>query len=105
MNLDQPIPLVIEQKQKPASTKSVQQPCPKLLKEDNRKYNILNKFRCVVGKSYVKLSLDNKWNLILFFSAQEIPLLHNYDTVQWIMVVQVLIFLASLQKAYFYLKI
>ncbi|DAA29962.1 TPA: family with sequence similarity 186, member A-like [Bos taurus] len=45
LNLDQPIPLVIEQKQKPASTKSVQQPCPKLLKEDNRKYNILNKFR------------------------------------------------------------
>lgn len=42
---------------------------------------------------------------MLFFSAQEIPLLHNYDTVQWIMVVQVLIFLASLQKAYFYLKI
>nr|XP_019815356.1 PREDICTED: protein FAM186A [Bos indicus] len=45
LNLDQPIPLVIEKKQKPASTKSVQQPCPKLLKEDNRKYNILNKFR------------------------------------------------------------
>ncbi|XP_044797921.2 protein FAM186A [Bubalus bubalis] len=45
LNLDQPIPFVIEKKQKPASTKSVQQPCPKLLKEDNRKYNILNKFR------------------------------------------------------------
>ncbi|XP_070226215.1 protein FAM186A [Bos mutus] len=45
LNLDQPIPLVIEKKQKPASTKSVQQPCPKLPKEDNRKYNILNKFR------------------------------------------------------------
>ncbi|XP_010856375.1 PREDICTED: protein FAM186A [Bison bison bison] len=45
LNLDQPIPLVIEKKQKPASTKSVQQPCPKLLKEDNREYNILNKFR------------------------------------------------------------
>lgn len=105
MNLDQPIPLVIEKKQLPASTKSVQQPYLKLLKEDKRKYNILNKFRCVVGKTYIKLSLDNKWNLMLFFSAQEIPLLHNYDMVQWIMVVQVLIFLASLQKAYFYLKI
>lgn len=40
-----------------------------------------------------------------FFSAQEIPLLHSYDMVQWILVVQVLIFLASLQKAYFYLKL
>lgn len=38
-------------KQIPASTKSVQQPCSKLLKEENRKYNILNKFRCVVGKT------------------------------------------------------
>ncbi|XP_068827526.1 protein FAM186A [Capricornis sumatraensis] len=45
LNLDQPIPLVIEKKQIPASTKSVQQPCSKLLKEENRKYNILNKFR------------------------------------------------------------
>ncbi|XP_052496507.1 protein FAM186A [Budorcas taxicolor] len=45
LNLDQPTPLVIEKKQIPASTKSVQQPCSKLLKEENRKYNILNKFR------------------------------------------------------------
>nr|XP_020763824.1 protein FAM186A isoform X4 [Odocoileus virginianus texanus] len=45
LNLDQPIPLVIEKKQIPASTKSVQQPYLKLLKEDKRKYNILNKFR------------------------------------------------------------
>uniref|UniRef100_A0A8C2N8L4 FAM186A/B C-terminal domain-containing protein n=1 Tax=Capra hircus TaxID=9925 RepID=A0A8C2N8L4_CAPHI len=45
LNLDQPIPLVVEKKQIPASTKSVQQPCSKLLKEENRKYNILNKFR------------------------------------------------------------
>ncbi|XP_043303428.1 LOW QUALITY PROTEIN: protein FAM186A [Cervus canadensis] len=45
LNLDQPIPLVIEKKQIPASTKSVQKPCLKLLKEDKRKYNILNKFR------------------------------------------------------------
>ncbi|XP_060979885.1 protein FAM186A [Dama dama] len=45
LNLDQPIPLVIEKKQIPASTKSVQKPCLKLPKEDKRKYNILNKFR------------------------------------------------------------
>uniref|UniRef100_A0A8C6E689 FAM186A/B C-terminal domain-containing protein n=1 Tax=Moschus moschiferus TaxID=68415 RepID=A0A8C6E689_MOSMO len=45
LNLNQPIPLVTEKKQIPASTKSVQQPCPKLLKEENRKYSILNKFR------------------------------------------------------------
>ncbi|TKC34169.1 hypothetical protein EI555_017843, partial [Monodon monoceros] len=42
LNLNQPIPLIIKKKQTSASTKFVQQP---ILKEEDKKYDIFNKFR------------------------------------------------------------
>lgn len=97
MNLNQPIPLIIKKKQISASTKFVQQP---ILKEEDKKYDIFNKFRYVVGKTDIKLSLDNIWDLMILFPAQELPLLHSFDMVQW----RILIFLANLAKGLFLLK-
>ncbi|KAB0390610.1 hypothetical protein E2I00_001251, partial [Balaenoptera physalus] len=76
LNLNQAIPLILKKKQISASTKFVQQP---ILKEEDKKYDIFSKFRYVVGKTDIKLSLDNMWDLMLFFPAQELPLLHSYD--------------------------
>ncbi|XP_029811360.1 protein FAM186A [Suricata suricatta] len=45
LNLSQPIPLVIDKKQIPTSTKFVQQPCLDLLKEEDRKSDTSKKFR------------------------------------------------------------
>ncbi|XP_057560152.1 protein FAM186A [Hippopotamus amphibius kiboko] len=45
LNLNQPIPLIIKKKQISAPTKFVQQPFLKLLKEEDKKYDIFNKSR------------------------------------------------------------
>nr|XP_025739116.1 protein FAM186A [Callorhinus ursinus] len=45
LNLSQPIPLIIDKKQIPASTKFVQQPFLELLIEDDRKSDTFKKFR------------------------------------------------------------
>uniref|UniRef100_A0A8D0Q6V6 FAM186A/B C-terminal domain-containing protein n=1 Tax=Sus scrofa TaxID=9823 RepID=A0A8D0Q6V6_PIG len=44
LNLNQPIPLITDKKQVHVSTKLVQQPFLKLLREEDRKYYIFNKF-------------------------------------------------------------
>uniref|UniRef100_A0A8D0XLA6 FAM186A/B C-terminal domain-containing protein n=1 Tax=Sus scrofa TaxID=9823 RepID=A0A8D0XLA6_PIG len=44
LNLNQPIPLIMDKKQVHVSTKLVQQPFLKLLREEDRKYYIFNKF-------------------------------------------------------------
>lgn len=65
LNLSQPIPLIINKKQIPASTKFVQQPFLELLMQEDRKPDIFKKFRYVVGKTDIKLSLDAMWDLTL----------------------------------------
>lgn len=77
LNLSQPIPLLIDKKQKPAPTKVIQQPFLELLMKEDRKFDIFKKFRYVVGKTAIKLSLDG----MLFFSAQDLPLPDNYKMV------------------------
>ena len=89
--------MILKKKQISASTKFVQQP---ILKEEDKKYDIFSKFRYAVGKTDIKLSLDNMWDLMLFFPAQELPLLHSYDIVQG----RILIFLANLAKGLLLLK-
>ncbi|GAB5573771.1 protein FAM186A isoform X1 [Prionailurus iriomotensis] len=84
LNLSQPIPCIIDKKQIPASTKSVQQSFLELLIEEDRKSDTLKKFRYVVGKTDIKPSLDDMWDLLLFFfPVQELLLPLNYDVVQW----------------------
>lgn len=82
LNLSQP--LIIDIKQKPAPTKLVQWPFLELPIKEERKSDIFKKVRYVVGKTDIKFSLDDMWDLMLFFfSVQGLPLPHNYYTVQW----------------------
>ena len=67
MNLSQPVPLIIDSKQIPAPTKFVQQPFLELPTEKDRKSDIFKKLRYVVGKTDTQLSLDDMWDLMLFF--------------------------------------
>nr|KAF6368387.1 family with sequence similarity 186 member A [Myotis myotis] len=45
LNLSQPVPLLIDKKQKPAPTKFIQQPFLELLVKEDRKFDIFKKFR------------------------------------------------------------
>lgn len=77
MNLSQPVPLLIDKKQKPTPAKFIQQPFLELSMKEDRKSDIFKKFRYVVGKTDIKLSLDG----MLFFPAQNLLLPHNYNMV------------------------
>lgn len=69
LNLSQPVSLLIDKKQKPTPTKFIQQPFLELLMKEDRKSDIFKKFRYVVGKTAIKLSLDG----MLFFCPRFSP--------------------------------
>lgn len=73
LNLSQPIPLIVNKKLIPATTKFVQQPLVELLTEEDRKSDVFKKFRYVVGKTDIKLTLDDMWDLNLFFLPKRCP--------------------------------
>uniref|UniRef100_A0A8C5VBE5 Family with sequence similarity 186 member A n=1 Tax=Microcebus murinus TaxID=30608 RepID=A0A8C5VBE5_MICMU len=67
LNLKQPIPLIIEKKQIPASTKPVQQPLPDLLMiEDDTKSDMLKKFRQQEDQ------MEAMWNIDISVSSYPI---------------------------------
>lgn len=70
MNLSQPVPLFIDKKQKPTSIKFIQQPFLELPMKEDRKSDIFKKFRYVVGKTDIKLSLDG---MLFFFCSRSSP--------------------------------
>lgn len=73
LNLSQPIPLIINKNQISAPTKFAQQPFLELLIEEDRKPEKFKKFRYVIGKIDIKLSLDDMWDLIIFFLPKSFP--------------------------------
>ncbi|XP_059537126.1 protein FAM186A [Myotis daubentonii] len=50
LNLSQPVPLLIDKKQKPAPTRFIQQPFLELLVKEDRKFDIFKKFRQQEGQ-------------------------------------------------------
>ncbi|KAK2102184.1 hypothetical protein P7K49_019851 [Saguinus oedipus] len=70
LNLSQPIPLIIKEKQIPASTTFVQKPFLKLLMEEDRTSDIFKKFRYVLER----LILNFVWMISL--ETQQILLFH-----------------------------